>query len=282
MSTRDAGDRAEYLFGTAAVELDRLRLQHKLWSASAFACWERADIGPGRTVLDLGCGPGFTTLDLAALVTVSGQVIAIDGSTRFIDYLQQQQATLKLPNIDARVMDAQALALEAGSIDIAFTRWLLCYVPDPDAVVRGVVDVLRPGGVFAIQDYVRAEDQWLAPPGPAHARVVQVLMEQWRHSGGDPAIGLRLPAVLGRHGLVVEVIRPIQRLLRPGSPAWEWPSAFFRQEVPNLVAQGHLSAHEQSAFEAEWAARSADETAYFWAPPMVEVIARKPLTAAER
>src|SRR5687768_9939182 len=68
----------EYFLGTRAAELARLGLQHRLWSGSAFDCRERAGIGQGASVLDLGCGPGYTSLDLVALVAPTGRVVAID------------------------------------------------------------------------------------------------------------------------------------------------------------------------------------------------------------
>ena len=257
-------------------------MQHKLWSGPAFDCWERAGIGPGKTVLDLGCGPGYTTLDIAALVAPTGHVLAIDESVKFIEHLKKQQQTQGLTGINTRVMDAQQLDIAAASIDVAYTRWVLCYVPDPDAVLQGVVKALRPGGVFAVQDYVNVEGQLLAPTGHAHARVVHVMVESWRQSRGDPNIGLRLPELMRKHGLNIEEIRPLQRIIRSGSPSWLWPSTFFHNFVPLLVEQGLLSEQEQHDFEREWAERSKDDTAFFWSPPMVEVIARKPPTKKAR
>jgi ubiquinone/menaquinone biosynthesis C-methylase UbiE len=279
MNTQEnAHQDAEYVLGTHDAELARLSLQHKLWSGSAFDCWERAGIGPGKTVLDLGCGPGYTTLDLAALVAPTGQVLAIDESARFIEHLKKQQQTLGLTSIDVRVMDAQYLDIAEASIDVVYTRWVLCYVSNPDTVLQGVVKALRPGGVFAVQDYLNLGGQLLAPMSKAHARVVQVMVESWEQRGGDTKIGMRLPELMHRYGLIVEEIRPVQRIIRPGSPLWLWPSTFFRNFVPLLVEHGLLSEQEQHDFEQEWSERARDNTAFFWAPPMVEVIARKPQT----
>jgi ubiquinone/menaquinone biosynthesis C-methylase UbiE len=265
----------EYFLGTRAAELARLGLQHRLWSGSAFDCWERAGIGQGATVLDLGCGPGYTTLDLAALVAPTGRVVAIDQSVRFVGYLKQQQQALDVTNIEAHVMDAHQLDLAEASIDVAYARWVLCYVPYLEDVIQGVVRVLRPGWVFAVQDYLNMAGVRVAPASTAFSRVVQVPAESWRRSGGDPEVGVRLPALMQRRGLRIEDIRPIQRVTRAGSALWLWPSSFLHDYVLRQVEQGQLSAEEQYAFERDWELRSKDDTAFLWTPPMVGTIARK-------
>ena len=272
MNSTEADD---YVLGTHDAELLRLGLQHRLWSAQTFAFWERAGIGPGKTVLDLGCGPGYTSLDLAGLVAPGGRVLAVDAAERFIDHLKQRQAALGVTNVEAHVMDAQKLEVAATSVDIVYSRWVLCFVPDPERVVEGVAKVLRSGGVLAVQEYANYSTQTLAPESEAFQRVVGAIITSWRQRGGDPDIGLRLPSMMTTHGLRVESIQPLHRIARSGSPLWLWPTAFLRSFVPTLVTNGFLSEAERQAFEREWSARSNDETAFYWAPPVMEIIARK-------
>jgi len=272
MNSSEADD---YILGTHDAELLRLGLQHRLWSAQTFAFWERAEIGPGKTVLDLGCGPGYTSLDLAGLVAPGGRVVAVDSAERFIDHLRQRQVSLGFTNIESHVMDAQKLELAPASVDIVYSRWVLCFVSAPQLVVEGIAKVLRPGGVLAVQEYANYATQTLAPESAAFQRVVQAIIKSWRQRGGDPDIGLRLPAMMMKHGLRVESIQPLHRIARPSSPLWLWPTAFMRSFVPTLVAGGFLSEADRQAFEQEWTAHSNDETAFYWAPPVMEIIARK-------
>ncbi len=265
----------EYVLGTHEAELERLGVQHRLWSAQAFALWEAAGIGAGQTVLDVGSGPGYTSLDLAGVVTARGKVIALDESSRFIAHLQRQAGVLSLAQLEARVCDVQHIDLPIASIDAAYNRWVLCFVPNPEAVIAGVARVLRPNGVFVIQEYMNYGEMLFAPESAALRRGIDAVVTAWRKRGGDPNVGLRLPALLMQHGFRLEMIRPLHRVARPGTPFWHWPTIFFRNFLPLLVEQNALSQEDCDAFMRDWDARSNEPSAFFCSPPMIEIIARR-------
>ncbi len=265
----------EYVLGTDDAELARLGLQHRLWSRQAFDCWERAGVRPGSTVLDIGCGPGHATFDLAQLVTGSGRVVAVDESERFVRYLNAQADARGVTNVEASVQDVQSLQVPGASIDVAYARWVLCFTPRPEAVVSGVAKALKPGGVFAVQDYTNWQGLFLSPPSDAFLAVLRATDNGWRASGGDSEIGKRLPALMEASGLRVEEIRPLQRIARPGDPLWQWPTTFFRNWAPRLVERGLLADDVRVAFEREWEERSRNPNAFFWTPSMVEIVGRR-------
>jgi ubiquinone/menaquinone biosynthesis C-methylase UbiE len=265
----------EYVLGTSDAELQRLGLQHKLWSAQALALWERAGFAPGQTIIDLGCGPGFATFDLAVLLGSTGRVIAVDESPRFLEHLRTELARRGLHNVETVESDVQKLSLPESTADGAYARWVLCFLKEPESAIAGVARALRRGGVFAIQDYFNYEALSLAPRSRIMTRVVRAVGESWRARGGDPDFVGRLPALCARSGLVVREIRPLLRVARPGSLLWEWPTTFFRNFVPVLVQNGFLTAAEQQEFEQEWANRTRDPNTFWFAPPVFDVIAEK-------
>jgi ubiquinone/menaquinone biosynthesis C-methylase UbiE len=269
------GAKKEYVLGTHDAEVLRLGLQHRLWSEQAFACWLRAGVAPGKVVLDVGSGPGHAAFDLAGLVAPGGRVIAVDESERFLDIVGARARALGITSVETRAEDVQTMRLDPASVDVAYARWVLCFVPRPEAVVEAVARALRPGGSFAVQDYVDWQALAVAPRAEAFERVMPAVGESWRSQGGDPRIGRRLPSLMRAAGLRVEEIQPLQRVARPGEPLWQWPTTFFANFIPLLVERGLVSAGDQRAFESEWAERGADPDAFFWTPPMVEIIARK-------
>lgn len=269
INSRTAEER-EYVLGTHDAELVRLGFQHQVWSTDTTACWERAGFRRGVTILDVGCGPGYATFDLADLVGPEGRVVAVDVSQRFIGHLQQQAARRGVSNVDARVADLAALEQPAASVDGAFARWVMCFLPDPATVIAHVARALRPGGTFAIMDYSFYEGFRVAPPSGAVQHVFRVVADSFRAHGGNPNVGMDLPAHMTAAGLEVREIRPLVRVGRPGTALWEWPRTFFQVFLPTLVAEGRLGAAEHAAF---WEAF--DAATFFTSPPMVEVIGVK-------
>jgi SAM-dependent methyltransferase len=271
----------EYALGTHEAEVVRLGIQHKLWSASAFDIWERAGIKVGMTVLDIGCGPGYTSYDLAGLVAPAGKVIAVDESARFIDHLKGRLTTDQHVPIEPYVGDVQKLDVHAESFDAAYQRWVLCFVRDPEAVVRGVARALKPGGVFAVQDYMYYEGILLSPQTPAFQRFMTVVSKAWNEHGGDTQIGMKLPGMLARHGLTPVEIRPLHRMARPGSQLWRWPTIFIDTYAPKLVEEGRLTPEEHKALVRDWEEHTNNPNAFFCSPPMIEIIAVKQSPSAK-
>lgn len=266
----------EYVLGTGDAELARLGFQHQVWAGPTAGAWERAGFRPGARLLDVGCGPGYATFDLANLVGPTGHIVAVDVSARFIGYLEAERRRRRIEHIETRTEDLAALSVPAASVDGAFARWVFCYLPDPLAVVARVARALRPGAPFAVIDYCHYQGLTVAPRSEAIERVVDAVARSFRRSGGNPDVGSDMPALMRRAGLEVRTLRPLVRLARPGSALWEWPATFFANYLPLLVQMGEITDEERRAFEREWDERSRTPDAFLLTPPMVEVIGVKP------
>ena len=265
----------EYVLGTHDEEIDRLGLQHRAWRAQAYELWDIAGFGPGQTILDVGSGPGFASMDLAPIVGPTGRILAFDQSRRFVDHLVATRKAVGLDWIEVLESDVQELPVPAGTAHGAYCRWVLSFVPDAEKVVAAVAQALRPGGVFALQEYVYYRGAQIVPPDPICETIFNAVDRSWRRMGSDPDAAGRLPALLEKHGLAVTLLRPLNRLGRPGTMLWEWPTAFFRNFLPILEQQGEITTAERETFGRLWERRSADPHAFFLTPPMVEIVAVK-------
>jgi ubiquinone/menaquinone biosynthesis C-methylase UbiE len=275
----DSAESKEYILGTGEQEVDRLGLQHRLWSASAHLLWEQAGLRPGMSVLDVGSGPGHATMDLAEIVTESGSVLAVDESPLFLHNLHERVQGRRRRNVQRILGDIQQLPSLApellATIDFAYARWVLCFVRDPEAVVAGVAAMLKRGGRFVIQDYFAYETMTLAPKSEPFSRVIRAVGQSWRDRGGDPDVAGRLPALLRNHGFEVSHLAVNQRVATPGSTIWAWPDAFWKNYLPRLMEMGYITREEREAFEATWAEASADPDGFMMLPPLWDIVAEK-------
>ena len=98
------------------------------------------DPKPGERILDLGCGDGALTKQIAAAGAV---VTGVDSSASMV-------AGAQALGLDARVMSGEALEFEAG-FDAVFSNAALHWMRDHDAVLAGVRRALKPGGRFVAE-----------------------------------------------------------------------------------------------------------------------------------
>ena len=269
----------EYVLGTDDTELARLGLQHQLWSARAHEAWERARIGAGSRVLDVGCGPGYASADLAHLVGASGMVLGVDESAPFVGAARRRAEVLGLPQatfVTSDVRDLEGAGVQPGSFDVVWARWVLCFVPDPEPVMRGIHAALRPGGRLVIHDYFNWQAMRIAPESEAYKAAMRAADRAWAASKSDPDVVATLLPMARRLGFEEIDMRVHQRFARPGASLWAWPDTFWRSFVPRLVQGGHMTEAEADAFFEDWDAHASNPDAIVHTPPVYEVIFRKP------
>lgn len=269
-----------YVLGTGMDESVRLGLQHRLWSASAHQLWEIARVQPGNTVLDLGCGPGHAALDLAQIVGPTGRVIAIDESASFLKQLHDQAVARKQHQIErvlGDVQDLQAvLSEERELVDVAYARWVFCFLSRPEDVVKGLSQLMKPGGRVAVQDYFNYDRcLTLGPRREAFTKVISAVAASWRVRGGDTDIMGRLPGMFLKHGFDIQHLGVNQKVARPGDTMWHWPNSFWQTFVPKLVEMGFITAEDRAAFEATWAEASQDPASFIQMPPVFDLVVVK-------
>jgi ubiquinone/menaquinone biosynthesis C-methylase UbiE len=264
-----------YVLGTDQRELDRLRQQHEAWVGEAQSLLERAGLRSGQTVLDLGCGPGSTTVQLARVVGPQGQVIARDVSPGYIAHLRSELERLGIDHVRPSLGPVEELQLADGSLDAAYSRWLFCWLPDAAAVLSAVARALRPGGVMICQEYFNWASMKLVPRDGAHDRVVAACMASWQDSGTTIDIAEQLPTLAAQCGLTVEYAAPVARLGRPGSLVWTWLSEFYDSYLPRVVERGLLDEDTRLACLDELQRRQRENLGFIAAPTMLDLVLRK-------
>ena len=116
----------------------------------------KAYLRPEMVVADVGAGTGYMAAGLAPLVR---QVHVLDGSQAMIAVARRNLSSMD--NIVYHEADGQSLSLEDACIDVVFANMYLHHCPDPQASIREMVRVLRPGGRLVITDMDTHPHAWL-------------------------------------------------------------------------------------------------------------------------
>ncbi len=111
-----------------------------------------ADVPPGSTVLDLGCGAGLDSLIAARRVGPQGRVIGVDFSQAMLARARQGAAEIGVNNVEFYHAPAENLPIDDSSIDVALVNGIFNLNPDRGAIFRELARVVLPGGaVYAAE-----------------------------------------------------------------------------------------------------------------------------------
>jgi ubiquinone/menaquinone biosynthesis C-methylase UbiE len=163
----------------------------------------RLALQPGETVLDLGCGTGDHTREVAARLAPGGGAFGVDFSTSMITEATRRQASSAVPATFEQG-DAQNLRFETGTFDACRTERMLCHVPDCDAALREMVRVVRPGGRIGVIDLDTAGIMIDNPDRAITAAFAASMTDAIQ----NPWIGRTLRRRMAEVGLVDVVVEP--------------------------------------------------------------------------
>jgi enediyne biosynthesis protein CalE5 len=128
-------------------------------------------IGDGQRVLDVGCGIGDPTLQVAVLVGPHGRVLGIDLVEEMLATARERAAALGLGHVEFRAGDVATLDLAPHAFDAVLGRWSLIYVPDVAGVLARLREVLVPHGRIAVTAWAPPDvNPWIGIPMQALQR----------------------------------------------------------------------------------------------------------------
>lgn len=170
---------------------DESVLRSHRWRTAENSCaYLLPHLRPGQSVLDIGCGPGSITLDLAGLVA-PGRVVGIDAEAAPLREAAEEAARRGDSSTVFEVGDVYALDLPDDSVDVVHAHQVLQHLSDPVAAVREMRRVARPGGLVAVRDADYAAMTW-APAAPGLDDWLALYEAVARANGGEPDAGRQL------------------------------------------------------------------------------------------
>jgi SAM-dependent methyltransferase len=231
---------------------------------------------PGLSVLDVGCGPGTITADLALLVA-PGDVVGIDASADVVAQASSHAVGLGLTNLRFEVGDLFALEYPDASFDVVHLHQVLQHLADPVDALVALRRVLALDGVLAARDSDYSAFTW-APDDPLLDRWRELYLAVTAHNGHDACIGPRLMGHALEAGFSeVEVSSSTWTYADPESRAW-WGGLWadrvrYSRFGEQAVSYGLSDTAELEAIAAAFGRWAAAPDAVF-VIPHVEILAR--------
>ncbi|KAE8375720.1 S-adenosyl-L-methionine-dependent methyltransferase [Aspergillus bertholletiae] len=179
---------------------------HSWRTASNSAAYLLPHITPAMHILDVGCGPGTITMDLANYVP-QGKVVGLEHMSGH-EVLQQATSTAKekgLQNVEFTTGDAHALPFDNNTFDITHAHQVLQHVSDPVRVLQEMCRVTKPDGYIAVRSTDFRGFAWW-PESDGLTKWRELYLRVMRNNGGTPDSGRRLHLWARQAGLQCEQI----------------------------------------------------------------------------
>jgi SAM-dependent methyltransferase len=213
-----------YLLAGQASELERLQLQSRVWEPSGRRLLEEIGEGRGTRALDLGCGVLGWLRILSEWVGPEGEVTGTDIDDAMLAAAGRFVTEEGLRNVGLLKDDLFATELEPASFDLVHARYEICPLGREHEQMEAYVRITRPGGTIVLED--PDSSSWhFNPPAPALERLIELIVEAFRLSGGDWQAGRKHLHLLREFGIDGNVRAEIVAL-PPGHPYLRLPLQF--------------------------------------------------------
>ncbi len=265
----------DYVLGTHDKELARLGLQHRVWRSVVLDCWKKAGITVGSCVLDVGAGPGYATVDLAEIVGPTGEVVAIERSSKFVRATEEACRARSLTNVQIHELDLMTGDLPRRDYDFSWCRWVVSFVNDPSLFLKKLAGVMQKGSVAIFQEYGHYETWRFFPRLPNQERFREHVIRTWRESGGEPDGAAGLPGLLAANDFVIRSAASHIFSVRPNDYMWQWPATFIDVYLPRLQEMGRIDQKFADKVRADLASAENNPSALMITPLVLEIVAEK-------
>jgi ubiquinone/menaquinone biosynthesis C-methylase UbiE len=253
-------------------------LRSHIWrTAGNSAGYLLGELRPGIGLLDLGCGPGTITTDLARLVP-GGGVIGLDASEAVVS---KAASGSKASAGGARfaAADLYHLPFEDAAFDVVHAHQVLQHLTEPVGALREAARVLSPGGLLAVRDSDYGSFLW-GPTDPRLDQWLELYHQVTHHNGAEADAGRHLPAWVRAAGFIdLRVTSSTWTFSDPESCDW-WGSLWADRVISSAFAEqaqayGLATRDQLQDLSDAWRAWAVHTDAVF-VTPHVEVLARLP------
>jgi SAM-dependent methyltransferase len=213
----------EYLLADQPSELERLRLQSRVWEPTGRQLLSKLDGRSGGRALDVGCGAMGWLRILSEWVGPSGQIVGTDVDESLLNAARSFLDAEGISNVELVVDDLFESQLEPQSFDLVHARYLIAPLGRGREQVASHRRLVRPGGSLVLEEWDLGS--WhFNPSAPAAERLIRLLSEIFAALGGEAGRGL--PELLREIDIEEPEIDAHVIALKPGHPYLSLPLQF--------------------------------------------------------
>jgi SAM-dependent methyltransferase len=232
---------SEYLLAGQVSELERLKLQSRVWEPSGRRLLAEIGDGRGARAVDIGCGVVGWLRVLSEWVGPDGQVVGTDIDDAMLAVANEFVAEERLGNVQLVKDDLFASCLEPASFDLVHARYEITPLGRGPEQMTTYLQLVRPAGTVVLEDPDVAS--WhFNPPAPALQKLITLIVEAFRRTGGDWDAGRKHLDLFDSFGIKAN-LRAEVCALPPGHPYLRLPLQFttaLEARLIPLVGAGEL------------------------------------------
>lgn len=251
---------------------------HSWRTAANSAAYLLDSLKPDMSILDVGCGPGTITADLAKLVP-QGKVIGLEYAPDVLDQARSHAEEGGVKNIEFAVGDVHALKYPDATFDVVHAHQVLQHIHDPVQALREMRRVTKPGGIVAARDSDYSMFTWF-PEVEGMDYWQKTYLQVARANGGEPNAGRRIHAWAREAGFSRSDIKASSSVWcysTPDEVAW-WSNLWAERTLKSNFAKtatgrGLASQEDLDRIARIWQEWGAKEDAWF-AVPSGEILCR--------
>ncbi|GAA3088950.1 class I SAM-dependent methyltransferase [Streptosporangium carneum] len=234
---------------------------HRWRTVENSAAYLLPHLRPGMSLLDVGCGPGTITAELAARIA-PGVATAVEVTAEALTLARTEAQRRGQSNVEFFVADVHAMEFPDDTFDVVHAHQVLQHVGDPVRALREMRRVCRPGGIVAVRDSDYSAFTWF-PGLPELDEWMDLYQRVARANGGEPDAGRRLLSWAHEAGFTdVTPTASAWCFATPEDRAWwggMWAERILRSDMAGqAVASGAATEDDLRRLSDGWRTWAAD------------------------